>query len=175
MEPEPAASTSLDLARATTQQYRIAGEARDLDQFMETLAPDVVLHSPITRRASFAGREQLRDLYQVIFGTVSDVRFHTDIGAEHERVLIHHERVSDQELEVVTLAQLNEQAKISKITLWVRPLPGLTALAAALGPRLARQYGRGRMAIAVTALMKPLTVMTRVGDQLADQLIRPNR
>jgi ketosteroid isomerase-like protein len=47
--------TPTDLAGQTTARYRTAAEAGDVDGVVATLAPDVVLHSPITDKLEFRG------------------------------------------------------------------------------------------------------------------------
>ncbi len=164
--------TSLDRAAATTSQYRTALEACDLERLLATMAPDVVVHSPLSMRARFDGRDEVRELLRAVFATVGQMRFHTDVGDERTRVLFHSARVGGQDFEETTLVRLDEQARIAEVTLWIRPLPGITAMMAELGPRLARQYGRPCTAVAVSALTKPLVFMTRVGDRFADSLVK---
>ncbi|MEU8106814.1 hypothetical protein AB0C18_24155 [Nonomuraea muscovyensis] len=62
---------------------------------------------------------------------------------------------------------------IKDITRWVRPLPALTALMAALGPGMAKAAARPEAALAVAAATGPLAAMTRLGDRtLVPLLIR---
>jgi hypothetical protein len=67
---------------------------------------------------------------------------------------------------------LDDDGLIERLELYVRPLPGLTAMAAALGPRVAARHSRPR-ALVVRAMMAPLALMTRRGEGLGARLARP--
>jgi hypothetical protein len=54
--------------------------------------------------------------------------------------------------------------------IFIRPMPGLAAVAAALGPRLARRRGRLRAAV-VTAFTRPLVVLLSAGDRASARIV----
>jgi hypothetical protein len=60
------------------------------------------------------------------------------------------------------------------MTMFFRPLPGLTALTARLTPRLAAQQGRAR-SLALAAMTRPVAALTRAGDALGVRLVQPRR
>jgi len=64
---------------------------------------------------------------------------------------------------------LDESGLIEEITVFIRPLPGLTTLTAALVPPIARKHGRFRSAVA-RLLLTPLGLAARMGDRLAPWL-----
>ncbi|MGH3096884.1 MAG: nuclear transport factor 2 family protein [Streptosporangiales bacterium] len=169
------AATALERACATTERYRRAGEDHDLDGVLATLAPDVVLNSPVTLRARFHGRDAVRDLFCAVFAVLGPIEYHSDVGDDRTRALFYRATVRGQSVEEAVLVQLDEQARIAELTLWMRPLPGLVALVAALGPELARRSGRPWMAGAIAALTTPLTVATRATDRLAARLLPAHR
>jgi SnoaL-like domain len=161
---------ALGPALETTRRYRAAVEAGDIEAFLSTLAPDVVLHSPFTPRVQFRGHEPMRTLMQAVFASIEDIRYFEDVGDSTTRALFYRAHAGRQEVEEATLVRLNAEALVTEITLWLRPLPGLTAVMARLGPALAREHGRGRAA-AVTALTVPLAAATRAGEALAASLV----
>lgn len=55
---------------------------------------------------------------------------------------------------------------------YIRPLPGLTAVMAGLGPRVARERGR-MVSVAIRAMTAPLAFFTRVGDRIAVRVAKP--
>lgn len=58
--------------------------------------------------------------------------------------------------------------------MFIRPLPGLTAVMATLGPLLARKNGRSRfVAGLLRAMTKPLAAVTRSGDRVGIGLALP--
>jgi hypothetical protein len=158
-------------AATTTAQWRAAAEARDLARFMETLAPDVVIHSPLTDRTHFQGHDDVRALIRAVFATIHDIRYIHDIGDEHTRALIYTARYGRQHVQEAALLRLDDDALIAEVTLWFRPLPGLTALAATLVPELARAHSRPR-ALLLRLLATPLAWITCGGDRLGVWLAR---
>jgi hypothetical protein len=155
-----------------TEALRAAAEAHDAAAFVETLAPDVVLRSPITTSFAFHGRAQLQPLMEDVFSVVSDIRYTADVGDDRHRVLRAEARVGGQQIVESVIVTLDDDGLVSELELFVRPMPGLVALAAALGPRLARRRGRPRAA-AVRAMIGPLAFMTGRGERLAAKLARP--
>lgn len=163
---------SVSVAETTTRSLRSAVEAADLEGFVDTLAPDVVFKSPLTFSTEFRGHGEVRDLMRVVFATIGDIRYFEEVGTESTRALFSRGRVGTQPIEETTLLRLDAHGKVSEITMYVRPLPGLTTLMAALGPRVARRRGRA-LSIAVRGMTAPLAFLTRVGDRVAARVAKP--
>jgi ketosteroid isomerase-like protein len=155
-----------------TAAYRAAAEAHDVDGMVACMAPDVALTSPITSRFTFEGREQLRHLLEDVFAVMDDVRYTDDAGDDRVRILRAEARVGGQRIVEAMVIRLDADGRIVELELFVRPMPGLTALAAALGPRVARRRSRTR-ALAVRAMIAPLALMTRSGEGIGTRLARP--
>lgn len=156
---------------AVTQRFRQAVERHDVEAAIETLAPDIVLHSPITNKVTFSGHDEMRDLFRAVFASIEDIRYFADIGATHTRALFYRATVKGQPVEEATRLQLNDDGLIQDITLFFRPLPGLASVTVALAPRVARR--RGPLAVIATRmLVTPLGVMTRLGDRLASKFVK---
>jgi SnoaL-like domain len=166
--------TPIERAADTTRRYREAVEAGDTEAFLTTLAPDVVLHSPITMRTDFRGHDAIRELMRAVFATIEDIRYFEDVGDERTRALFYRAHVGRQDVEEATLVRLGADALITEIRLWFRPLPGLTAVMGRLGPELVRPESRRRAGL-VAALTAPLVAATRAGDRVAVRLVRPPR
>ena len=152
--------------------YRAAAAGRDPDAIAAACTEDVVFNSPITSSVQFRGREEFADLVRTVFDVYDDFRVVEEYDAGDVRVIRLRARVGSQELDEVQLLRLDESGKVREITMFVRPLPGLTTLTAALGPRLARKRARWR-ALVVAAMSRPLAFMTRAGDKTGTRLIRP--
>ncbi|MEV4178530.1 nuclear transport factor 2 family protein [Nonomuraea sp. NPDC049709] len=155
--------------------YRRAGEAHDLDALMATLADDVVFHSPLSAGAEFRGKEQARELFSVVLDVLSDMRYLTDVGDERTRALTATARLGRMELHEAAVLEMGEDGLIKELTIWIRPLPALTTMMAALGPGLARATGRPALALLVGAAVKPLAAMTRFGDRTLVPLVARRR
>ncbi|MEV0383470.1 nuclear transport factor 2 family protein [Nonomuraea sp. NPDC050643] len=155
--------------------YRRAGERHDLDALMATLADDVVFHSPLSGTADFRGRQQVRELFSVVFDVLSDLRYHTDIGDGRTRALTGTARLGRQEIHEAAMVEVGANGLITEVTMWIRPLPALTAMMAALGPGMARATGRPGLPLLVAAAVKPLAAMTRLGDKTLVPLLTRRR
>jgi hypothetical protein len=159
--------------KATIQQWRTAAETGDADLAVDAAADAVVVRSPLTDRIRFEGRDELRHLLSVATKSIVDIRFHAVLGEEHTWALFYTARVRGQSIEEAQLIRLNEQGKIAEVTLLARPLPGLTALMDTLGPPLARRFGRPpAIAALLSAMARPLSLLTRTGDRHAVGLVK---
>lgn len=167
---------SVHIQDSPARAYRAAGEAHDLDALLATLSPGVVFHSPLSDRARFAGHDQVGELFTAVFSVLSDIRYHTDVGDDTTRMLGATARLGRQSLEESALLRFDDDGLVAEITMWIRPLPALTALMAALGPVMARSTGRPGLPLLVSAAVKPLATLTDLGDRtLVPLLTRPRR
>jgi hypothetical protein len=156
------------------EDFRAGGEAHDVDLAMSACADDIVVHSPLTDRAAFTGREEVRRLFETVYGVLTNIRYDKEIGDGPTRALTGSAEVGGQRIEETMLINLDATGKISELTLFIRPLPGLTALMAALGPPLARRNGRSRfVAGLLRAMVTPLVFATRSGDRIGVPLALP--
>jgi hypothetical protein len=162
-------SDRAEAAVATTRRFSEAVEAGDVDAALATLAPDVIAHSPVTASGHFHGHNDLRDVLTAMSESMADIRYTSDIGDNRIRHLSGTARIGRQPLEESMRIELDDQARIREITVFVRPLAGAAAFLDAVGPRLARRHGRAR-ATAFYALSKPLLAVTRTGDKLGIRL-----
>lgn len=129
------------------EALRRATEAHDVEGIIALLAPDVVLRSPISGRVRFAGRETVADLLRVVFGVLADIRFYETVGeGERTQVLFWRGRVLGLPLEEANLIRLDAQGRVAEMTLFMRPLVSLSALAVAVAPRLLTHRGPARRA-----------------------------
>ncbi|NBH05452.1 nuclear transport factor 2 family protein [Amycolatopsis sp. SID8362] len=159
----------------STETYRRAAETGDVDLAMTAFAPDAVLHSPLTSRVRFTGHAELRALIEVAYAHLTDIRFHTDVGDDRTRVVVHTARIGGEEIEEAALLRLDGDGRIAEATLFVRTLPGLVALMDRFGPDIARHNGRPAVARLLGVLVKPLLAMVRSGDRHAVPLTSPRR
>jgi hypothetical protein len=167
--------TTLTTAEATTERYRRAGETGDVDLALSTFAENAVLHSPLTDRVRFTGHAELRSLLEVAYDHIDDMRFHTDVGDEHSRVVIYRARIRGVDMEEATLLRFDDEGKIAEATLFIRPLPGLVEVMGTFGPDIARRNGRHGAARLLAVLTKPLLSMVKSGDRFGVPLAQPKR
>lgn len=78
--------------------FRQAGERRDLEAILATLTPDVVIHSPVSTRLRFAGIEQARELFGVVFAELGEFTYTDELGDAESRVLVYRGRLVGEEI-----------------------------------------------------------------------------
>ncbi|WP_328770743.1 nuclear transport factor 2 family protein [Streptomyces sp. NBC_00286] len=166
-------SETLHSAAATVARWRSAEERGDVEAAVACLSPDVVLSSPLTDQFRFEGSDQLRDFLTVAFAAVKDVRYHTQTGEGDAYALVYRARVGSQSFEEVQMLRLDDQARITEITLFGRPMPALTALMHLMGPALARQQGRRGLATLMSVSTVPIHAMVSSGDRSMVAKTRP--
>jgi hypothetical protein len=67
------AAPNTSLTTTTIDALRAAGEEGNADAVAELLAPDVVLHSPMSATKVFSGRDAVTALHRDIFAILDDV------------------------------------------------------------------------------------------------------
>jgi hypothetical protein len=161
-------------AHERAHPLRVAFAARDFDGVAAALAPDVVLRSPITSAVRFEGRDEVTSLLREVREVLEELEYVQDFGDGDEHVLVFRARAGGGRLDGVDVLRLDDDGRVREITVFMRPLTGLTALTAVLAPRLARRRGRGRAAL-VAAMARPLALLTRAGDVTTARLAIGNR
>jgi hypothetical protein len=117
------------------EAFRAAVEAQDRDAMVAALAPDVVLHSPITFRP-FEGREAVSLLFGVLLDTFEDFRYSDELDGNGVKALVFEARVGDRLVQGLDLLRFDADGLVSDFTVMVRPLSAAMALAEAVGKGL---------------------------------------
>jgi hypothetical protein len=115
--------------------FRKAVEAGDLDAMIETLADEVVFHSPITFKP-FEGRDAVATLLGVVSRTFEDFRYTDELDGDDVMALVFQARVGDKQVEGLDLLRFDADGRIADFTVMVRPLSAAMALAEAVGKGL---------------------------------------
>jgi hypothetical protein len=149
--------------------FRTAVEERSVDGMLAACAPDAVLHSPVSLGATFRG-DLLRAVLDAVVAEFHDVSITEEIRAGDLLVLVQRSTVRGQRTEEVLWLRLDGADRVREMTLYVRPLPGLAAVAAALGPRLGRRRHRA-LGVLAAAGLRPVAAVTRLNDRLAPLIL----
>lgn len=128
-------------------RYRVASEANDIDAMMETLAPDVELVSPISRRFVFRGQDDTRVLLAAVYGTLKELRWTEEVGDDTTRVIVGETKVGPLTLGDAMVLELAPDGRIRRIRPHLRPWLALTLFALILGPKVGRHPGIIRRAL----------------------------
>jgi hypothetical protein len=153
--------------------WRRAGETGNAGLARTALADGAVLISPLTELFRFEGGDTIAELLDDVFAVLTDIRF-TDQIADADRIaLFARARIGDRALEEAQRLRLDGSGLIGELTIFLRPLPALTALLRALGPRVARRQGKPMLAHVVGAAGAALDGMAVSGDARFMPLVRP--
>ena len=118
-----------------SDKFRAAAESKDFSQIDDLLAEDIVFRSP----AVFKPYEG-RDLVKVILGAVvqvfEDFRYLDQVEGDDRAVLVFEARVGDRELQGVDILRFDSDGRVDELTVMIRPMSGLNALAEEMGRRL---------------------------------------
>ena len=118
-----------------THAFRTAVEANDFDALVATLSPDVVLHSPVTF-SPFNGREAVVAVLRIVFDVFQDFTYTDELTSDPTTTLVFTARVGNRRVEGVDLLRCADDGSIADLTVFVRPLSGLQALASAVAEGL---------------------------------------
>jgi SnoaL-like domain len=115
--------------------FRAAVEAEDKSGLVEILADDVRFWSPVVFRA-YEGRDVVGTiLTEGAMRVFEDFRYRHQIEDGDAAALVFEARVGDRELDGLDLLRFDEEGLVRELTVMVRPMSGLNALAAAMAER----------------------------------------
>ena len=116
--------------------FRTAVERRDIDAMEAALHPDVVFHSPAVFKP-YEGRAATIALLRHVVEVLEEFRYLDELSGDGCSGLVFAARVGDKTLEGWDYLKLDGDGLITELTVMIRPLSGLIAVAQAMGERLA--------------------------------------
>lgn len=122
----------------TESAFRAAVGSGDPDRIAAALAPDVVFRSPAVH-APYTGRDAAMTVLRAVMQVLEDFRYVSDVRDGDEQVLRFNARVGDREVDGVDILRYDDTGAVAELTVMIRPMSGLQAVAAAVGARLAAQ------------------------------------
>jgi hypothetical protein len=117
------------------QAFRRAVEARDLAALTSLLAPDVEFRSPVTHKP-YHGREVVGFILATVAQVFEQLTYVEELESGGHSMLRFVVRIGDREGEGVDLIERNGEGLVQKLTVMIRPLSALQALAEQMGARL---------------------------------------
>ena len=115
--------------------FRTAVETKDFDAAIGLFAEDATLDSPVAFKP-FAGIEQVSFVLRAVSETFEDFRYTEEFDAGDSHALIFEARVGDKSVQGLDLIRANEAGQIVNLTVMIRPLSGLIALAEEMGKKV---------------------------------------
>lgn len=119
-------------------RYRAATEANDIGGVVDTLAPGAELVSPLSGRMVFSGHDDLRVLLTAVYGSLTGLRWHEEVGDSTLRVVTGDAWVGPLKLGDAMVLELAEDGRIQRIRPHLRPWLAQTLFALRLGPKIVR-------------------------------------
>ena len=120
----------------TSQAFREAVERGDHAAWMQTMAPDVVFHSPIVHQP-YVGQAALAPLLAAILQTFTDFRYTNEYAAPDGNVFVFQARVGERDIEGVDILTFDANGLVREFTVMVRPYSAATALREIMAAKLA--------------------------------------
>lgn len=116
--------------------FRAAVEARDLDAALALFADDATLDSPVSFKP-FEGIDAIRVVLTAVTETFEDFRYTDELGEEDGvHALVFSACVGEKSVEGLDLLRTDDAGRITNLTVMIRPLSGLTALAEAMAAKV---------------------------------------
>jgi hypothetical protein len=117
--------------------FRRAAENKDLDLLRETLTEDVVLHSPILFKG-FEGREMSMVVLANVSQVFEDFRYLDEVHGDGSVVLRFAAKVDGKfEIEGIDYLTLDEEGRVTDLTVFLRPQKAVQAFNELMVARLA--------------------------------------
>lgn len=116
--------------------FRAAVEAGDIDAALALFAEDATLDSPVAFRP-FVGIDAVGVVLRAVSETFQDFRYTDELsGANGVHALAFSARIGDKAVEGLDLLRMDPSARIVNLTVMIRPMSGLIALAEAMSARV---------------------------------------
>jgi hypothetical protein len=115
--------------------FRDAVESGDPDAMAEALSPHVVFRSPAVYKP-YQGREATMALLRLVSEVFEDFEYTDELRGDGTHALVFRARVGDREVQGVDHLVVGEDGLVTELTVLIRPLSGLIAVAEAMQRKL---------------------------------------
>jgi hypothetical protein len=116
--------------------FRAAVEARDMDAGLALFAEDATLDSPVAFKP-FTGIDAVSVVLRAVFETFEDFHYTDEFeGPDGTHALIFEARVGDKSVQGLDLIREDADGRVKNLTVMVRPMSGLMALAEAMAAKV---------------------------------------
>jgi SnoaL-like domain len=123
------------------ERFRTAALTADVEGLISLLSEDAELVSPISGRMVFRGTDDLRALFDAVYGTLTGLVWHDQISDGRVGLLRGEARLGRFKLGEAMVLELAPDGRIRRIRPHFRPWLGLTAFAVVLAAKVARHPG----------------------------------
>jgi len=115
--------------------FAIAVDAGDDAAAVATLADDVVFRSPAVYKP-YHGKEQVDQLLRLVATVFENFHYTHEWRDGSTTILFFEANVGNREVQGIDILEENEDGQVAALTVMIRPLSGLQAVANAMAARL---------------------------------------
>jgi hypothetical protein len=151
--------------------FTAAIAAGDAGALIETLAPDVILYSAVTK-TPFAGREVVADTYRSVIESFEELRVVDEFDGGDTHAFWWEGRIDGRPVVGADRLRLDAEGKVREITVTGRPLSGVATFVSGIGPRLARRRRGGLVARVLRITSLPLPPLLSLLDPVSRWILR---
>ena len=109
--------------------------AGDHDAALATIADDVVFRSPAVYKP-YHGKEDVSNVLRLVATVFDNFRYTNEWRDGKTTILFFEANVGDRELQGIDILEENDEGRIARFTVMIRPLSGLQAVAGTMAARL---------------------------------------
>ncbi len=115
--------------------FRAAAESKDFSAVDELFTEDVTFRSPVVY-SPYEGRDALRMLLSAVIQVFENFRYTDQIEVGETATLLFRAEVNGKELDGIDVLRFAEDGRIRELTVMVRPMSGMHALAEEMRARI---------------------------------------
>jgi SnoaL-like domain len=115
--------------------FQAAVESGDAEALRSTLAEDVVFNSPVVF-TPYRGIDAVAPLLAAAVSVFEDFRYTGAVGDGDRHVLVFEARVGERNVQGVDILRLDPDGLVAELTVMLRPMSGVAAMAEAMRRRL---------------------------------------
>ena len=115
--------------------FRAAAEAKDFGAADDLFTEDVAFRSPVVYKP-YEGRDAIKVLLGAVVQVFEDFRYLEHVETGDVAVLMFEARVGDKTVQGVDILKFGADDRIAEMTVMVRPMSGVHALAEAMQRKL---------------------------------------
>jgi hypothetical protein len=118
-----------------SDRFRAAAEAKDFSAIDELFTEDVSFRSPVVFK-QYEGRDAVAMLLGAVSQVFEDFRYTDQVETGDAAALAFSARVGDRELDGIDFLHFDEEGRVNRMEVFVRPMSGVHALADAMKAKL---------------------------------------
>jgi hypothetical protein len=118
-----------------SDRFRAAAEKKDFSAIDDLFTEDVAFRSPVVFKP-YEGREAIGMLLGAVSQVFEDFRYTDQVETGDAAALAFSARVGDKELDGIDFLHFDDEGRISRMEVFVRPMSGVHALADAMKRKL---------------------------------------